>query len=239
MSRIERQNQKTTTVNFSYSYENEQTGFYDTYHYYTFNVPNLCISKIRFIGTYYSSSLSGADNQALVTLYYTDGTNQSYWLYFNSYRRNGESYDSQNFYLGIDKPVASINIRIGAKKSYTIIKTDSIEIDTYTVQKYYDLTIADCLVDSSKNVLENTTRSKTEYKEGVKVNVSHLPEHSEKEYEIYSSLDNNSASQQSITLNQDIIITWYYKRRYSKNIFVNMTKKLIDTMLKYNVSFLD
>lgn len=179
-------------------------------------------------GTVYTTSTE--------TLTPENGNYHYYWLHFYLGEYLGENHKI------IDE--LSIVLKfMNLSSGYSIIQDEPISrqfnMSVYYSQLYYDLTTIDCLLDYKNNVLETTERNKTEYKAGTKINTSHLSQYPEKQYEIYSSLNNNSASQQSIYLYGDTTITWYYKRRYSKNIFNKMISKLINEMLKHNVSFFD
>lgn len=238
MSRINKQYEsKITITDFTESVEFRNSSTYPDYEckwIYDFDMPvETYVGRIVFIGEYYSNK-SHSQYYVNTTFKLTDDSIDNYSD--NVYTQLGPNSPGIHNRISAsakitNKPVKSISacidfkLRRDAESTYGV-RTDSIQLETYTVTRYYDLTIIDCLIDGKGNVLESTTRKKTEYEENKTVSVSRLSKYSVQEYEIYSSVNKNSGAKISVTLTEDTTVYWYYRKRYSNKIYDKCIQKL-------------
>lgn len=215
---------------------------YPSFISYEFKASN--VNAIGDLYSYPTYSCTGVDHvEVLLKVTYNDGT-----VYTETKTFYGGVPSNIKYFLTEKKPITEISYNIkfvNLTSKYKITRTDDKidkdyvfwAYDWYIKNIYYDFTTIDYVMDHKGNVLKDAVRSKVEYTQNTKINTSYLPQYSEIEYEIYSSLDENSSQQQIVTLNQDTIVTWYYKRKYSKKIFNRMIQKLVNEISKYNGIF--
>lgn len=186
------------------------------------------------ITSVYLSGISAPQEQETdihITRYYTNDFSDTYTIH-TTFANKEIALPIYSQY-GVTKVIISIHLDEDTDFDFSSLR---FAMHTNQVTCYYTLKIIDILLDG-ENEISRTIRSESTaiYKWSSMITVSSSSEYPENEYEVLFSVNQNISESNTFHIYQDTTVCCYYKRKYSKNIFVKMVKKILDEVSKYNI----